>query len=127
MYRGWDVHAYTQDFNETLTEEQKQLFSQPVDSLEVNAMMLEMIDRFPGGNKALNKMWKRYQPSKGGYHDPDLDNLNVIKICEVVWFKVKSLNDNSIYKIFEEILKDIGGTCIQGDSHRLLMLYYALD
>jgi hypothetical protein len=75
---------------------------------------------------ALEKMRQRCLPERGGYEDGSLQNLNVIRLLEAVWTAVCAQKDAGTEKLFFETLDDIGMTCPEGDSHRLLMLLSSL-
>ena len=44
----------------------------------------------------------------------------------MAWQAVKAAHDDSVYAGFAEILRDVGKTCVQGDSHRLLSYWVAI-
>ena len=75
---------------------------------------------------ALAKMRGRCLPERGGYEDGSLQGLNVIRLLEAVWAAVCEQKDAGTEKLFFETLDDIGMTCPEGDSHRLLMLLSSL-
>jgi hypothetical protein len=67
---------------------------------------------------ALQKMQQR--SASTGYEDPHLPGLNVTRLLQWVYARADP-------EVLLETLIEIGGTCVQGDSHRLLMLCAALE
>ena len=56
--------------------------------------------------------------------DPELPKVNSAMILVLIWDQIK--DDTVLCKHFSETLKQIGNTCIQGISHRLIIDYVAL-
>ena len=121
-YRGWDTHAYT-----TLwTAEAERLgFKTPVPVLEWKQLLRDLDAAYPGA-VALRKFAVNFSAATGGYMDAQLGGLNVARLLLEVWALVRRAQDGSVTAGFGEILADIGNTCVQGDSHRLLAYYVAL-
>lgn len=128
--KGWNVHAYSKTYNTFLGKQKNLLDSlkSPIDPNIFNKTLFEITERYKDQKikNVLNKFKSRYNIAIKGYRDPDLHNLNVAFLLYVTWNKVKELNDNSIWELFHECLLDIGMTCLQGDSHRLLNIYSSL-
>ena len=128
MYKGWDVHAYTSILLEIIQNNPEYMFIETI-SQELFDQTLNDITQYVRSNKAqstLNSMKQLYDPILKGYFDPELQNLNIPLLLYHTWNLVKHFNDNSIYNGFDELLTDIGNTCIQGHSHRLLFYYIGL-
>ena len=70
----------------------------------------------------LEKMQSRYNVAQGGYICPDT-HVNVTALLALVWDRVKTLE---VQLDFAEILLEIGNTCVQGDSFRLLFYFDAI-
>jgi hypothetical protein len=56
--------------------------------------------------------------------DPDLCGVNPLAMFVSTWLLVQ--DDPDSIKSMTDILRDVGGTCLQGDTHRLYSLYLAL-
>lgn len=128
-YRGWDVHAYSREYRQ-IAHKVSQHIPRFIDT-DTHTQLIQALKGRYGNNslalQAIDKMAKRYHPQNRGYFDPDLGNLNVTSLLYATWMSVLEANHPSTYKGFGEILSDIGGTCVQGDSHRLLAYYAALE
>jgi len=70
---------------------------------------------------ALNNMVCQYQ-ARSGLLDPQLNDLDVAAILVTCWRYAK---DNDELEQLHESMMEIGGTCRQGQSHRLLFLLLA--
>ena len=126
MYKGWDVHSYTSDFRQVI---QSLEIPAKVDPAANATLIGELKAKYAGKSKALEaiaKMNLRYNADRQGYVDPALSGVNVSGILQKTWETVKGEEDESVFAGFGGILADIGGTCIQGDSHRLLSYWIAL-
>jgi hypothetical protein len=86
-------------------------------------LLTELRQRY-GNKRALQNMQSRFR--HGWIKDPDLPALNSSILLRAVWDKVKEKDDDSMYQHFGETLDTIGGTCIQGVSHRLFLDYVAI-
>jgi len=120
---GYDVHAHTQFMRaKFLTPEYLKLFSGTVDLVPI---IEEIGTKYQNmSHPALINIRNVYR--SGTIVDPDLPGLNIAVVLVAVWHRVKELNDDSAFIHFKETLDEIGGTCIQGISHRLLFDYFAL-
>ena len=74
-------------------------------------------------NMVLKKMDQRkYTP------DNDLFGVMPSGLLALVWYEyIKKIDDPDCYTLFKENLYDMGTTCTQGDSHRLLSILTALE
>lgn len=130
-YKGWDVHAYTPEIRQWFQQYLlPRLHDNGVFLTEWMQLMKELravYQNVPAVHMALNKMQKRYSVQVRGYFDGDLGpGGNVASILKYTWQKVKSMKEPSIVRLFGEILIDIGSTCVQGDSHRLVWFLFGL-
>jgi hypothetical protein len=134
-YRGWDVHQYSPYLRDRLAELGRD-FSKSPDDGEFQAVCSEisqLLDtttepppddaQLSAARLALAKM--RNRAAAGNYVDPDLGGAQVGAILVETWRKVQQADD--VKAVFIETLADIGDTCVQGDSHRLLLLWLALQ
>jgi len=125
-YKGWDVHAYTQEWL-PIVKKHKAVLATPIGEEEFK-MLLEHITKAyaPNNLPALTKMARLYHPKQGGYLDSQFDNINVARLLAETWAAVKHINDSAIFNGFKEILVDVGTHCVQGDSHRLFAYWIAI-
>jgi hypothetical protein len=121
---GWDVHSYTTAWTPAVREFELDLF-QSVTLQDWNTMIHEIEQRF-GHLPATTKLKSRYKDKIGGYLDPKFENVNIARMLELLWKTVCKLDDPSIYAFFEEVMKDVGLHCVQGDSHRIFAALVAL-
>lgn len=130
-YRGWDVHAYTPPVQQWFQQRLRpRLPSEGPLLTEWMAALNEMrhvYGKWPAAMGALIKMNSRYRAQQKGYMDRDLGpGGNVASILLYSWALVKRKKEPSLTRLFGETLSDIGNTCVQGDSHRLIMFLFGL-
>ena len=132
QYKAWDTHAYSQDFRAILAHRGLHFALDPTAEAfdaaiaEIKALLSskwpEEQDRTAQPSwVAVLKMEARQ--AAGNYIDQDLGGEHVGAILVATWQLVREAD---VDELFIETLADIGDTCIQGDSHRLLALYLAL-
>jgi hypothetical protein len=122
-----DVHAYTSDFREAL-QSQISTFAAKVGKQEWDTCMNKLRHKYatvPEIITVVDKFCSRYDEEIGGYWDGDL-SVNVAKVIVSVHNLIEAYDEESIWVLYEQILKDIGTTCIQGDDHRLFSLWIPL-
>jgi len=121
IYNGYNIHNYTKQLLEVVPKYFNDDFKYEVKQDKWNSVMSKISQRF--SNKiALMNIQKNFK--NGKIVDPQVQNINFAIVLISVWNQVK---DNSILcKHFFETLKQIGNTCIQGISHRLMIDYIAL-
>jgi hypothetical protein len=128
QYRGWDVHAHTSDIRMMLHEwgriypgGQKILQeSLPKDYID-DAIVNPIVRLDPSLRPVLQKMARRSQQTGGRvfYADADLDGINIWSVLSLCVLLIRDYPD--LEGLMIEMLRDAAQTCIQGDSHRLLM------
>lgn len=119
-YLGYDIHAYTQQINALVKSMPSDLFNVTVSDAEFLKTLDEMKQRY-GDKPAFANFKNVFQHN--AIIDPQISNINIALVLVRLWNKVNELNEPSTYKHFSETLDQIGHTCIQGVSHRLLMDY----
>ena len=129
-YKGWDVHAYTDlinlqidrylKYNRVIKHAEVRDLLHEIDAYYKDAMVTNVIHKFK------SRCHHIHDTDNYGYNDPDI-HINVMLILDITWKMVKSKNDTSMYDLFKEIMIDIANHCIQGDSHRLIMLLTAME
>ena len=132
-YFGWNVHSYGPAWTKTIQEiraspSPPDMWS-PVDN-DVATHLFEVIaEHYRADQKVfgvLTKMSMRYREDIGGYFDPELAGVNAIRLLMLAWKAVTESDDQSVYDGFREMLHDIGDTCVQGDTFRLFVYWWAL-
>lgn len=130
-YRGWDVHSYTQDVKARLGEIREVLCKKyhppwscrtPFND-DLFYKCLDWCSRNLERSKVdscLSKFKNYWLQTDGGWVDRDLENVNVAWLFTCSVHCCATLKDDSVCRLFQETLEDIGTTCVQGDSHRLL-------
>jgi hypothetical protein len=132
MYKGWDVHAYTQTIIEMLPNLLEKIdnycqFMGYIDRKIPDKSFKDIIDQLSGlfpNNPAITNMVSSYKD--GCIVDPFLPNLNSAIVLEIVWKLLLFMNDSNMYEMMNMVLDDIGGTCVQGISHRLIFEFIYL-
>jgi len=145
-YFGWDAHAYTHLLREhpQLHSFRQQPHNGPIVTLSDAQTLVDTISRTLKDHERTNvsaecvtaiapvlaKMVSRWDASQGGYYDADIGHVNIFALLNAVWSRVLEITDRekdaSLFALFVETLTDASMTCIQGDSHRLALLYIAL-
>ena len=120
MSVGWkdgDVHSWSAAMSEILRREYPGLAgrSDPL-SPETLAEMKAAVP--PGVHHVLDKIKQRE-----AMHDRDLCGVTPAGMLLSVWEQVKG--GRGTPEALGDMLADIGGTCLQGDTHRLFSLYIA--
>jgi hypothetical protein len=120
---GNDVHTYTRYFKELIPSVKPLIGS--VSAHEFLSVVSEL-NTFCTNcscpcHIALTNMIRQYEAQRG-LIDPHLQNLDVSALlvrCS------HYANENDESDLLHEAMMDIGGTCRQGQSHRLLFLFLA--
>ena len=68
----------------------------------------------PAVKTVLAKLTQRY-----AMRDQDLCGISGSGLCVLLWDRIAATNEPEAYVHFAETLEDVGGTCLQGDTHRL--------
>ena len=120
IYLGYDVHAYTHQMNFVAESYQSQ-FQGELSNNEFEMIIQELQEAY--GPK-VTYMNLRQVFRNGSIVDPQVPCINVAIVLKTVWCKVKT-SEQSLKSYFNQTLDDIGMTCIQGISHRLLIDFIA--
>jgi hypothetical protein len=118
FFRGDDVHAYTAELrNQLLLVDRAvlQMWQKSSTIQETTAV----VDKLVGGGYcciALKKIRGHLN-----LFDPEL-GIYVLPLLKTVF----ELVTEDTRAIFKQILDEMGSTCVQGDTHRLLSLFFAL-
>lgn len=136
---SWDVHAHTPTIREAIrsgllykcvAETIGAQHMQPPKDERVNTALgfsrttaALKADEFglslPSIKACLQKFKTRWE--SGSWKDPHLENIDIATLFVVAVGMVQYHDfEPSVEKLFLETLQDIGNTCIQGDSHRLI-------
>lgn len=114
IYLGTDIHAYTQQVNQLNISTQLD----PILDSEFQFILQDMQQVY-GPKEAFSNLKNVY--SRGMISDPEVPHINFALILKQLWSKLRELNEDSAYRHFGETLDQIGMTCIQGVTHRLLI------
>ena len=130
IYVGCDIHAYTKQIC-MVAEKYKEDFSGKVNSDTFECILGEMFAAY-GPKVAYINFRQNYRD--GSIIDPEVPVINVAVLLYKLWNQVKDseknsqgpITESSSFKVhFNQTLDDIGMTCIQGISHRLLIDFVA--
>lgn len=126
-----DVHIYTEEYRQKLKERfaDYALFQSKVSPSLWEQTMTAIKEMFPGNatiEGVVRKYQGRYNEEIGGYRDNDI-SVNVAATIVQLHNLVVRKGDDSITRLYQQILEDIGQTCIQGDSFRTISLWIALQ
>ena len=124
-----DVHAWSRTLQETLQQFYPTLPS-------------DCAGYFSRWDTVMEQMKLRYSPSefsemrgvlekvksRKDLHDRDLAELSPANLFCYLWVQtIYRVDDRDTYRHFYETVKDMGNTCLQGDTHRLFFSYVILD
>jgi hypothetical protein len=126
IYVGRDIHAYTRQVNKA-ADKYKDIFVGQLDVADFETILREMSTSFGVKTAFVNLRNVFYN---GAITDPDVPFINVAILLQKVWNQVKESektdkSSSSFRSHFNQTLDDIGMTCIQGISHRLLIDFVA--
>lgn len=118
IYLGTDIHAYTHQMNQIKPSTQ----SDTISDVEFQSILQDMQQVY-GSKVAFTNLKNVYR--QGFILDPEVPHTNFALILQQLWMKLRELNEDSAYRHFGETLDQIGMTCIQGVTHRLLIDHHA--
>lgn len=131
IYKGWDVHSYTPEsvaFLKALEETSPDVHTflhRPVPPRLLKKLESAWPDTLVGVLRKWHERSDTVAPDALYYKDPDLDGINIWALA-LLTLEASTANSATLEPLFWEMVTDAGTTCIQGDSHRLLMLYISL-
>lgn len=122
-----DVHSWTTEMRNLIKEEFPRLRDQTrIYASEFDTSVAEICQRFKDDilvKQTLDKMVARRNAI-----DTDLFGVVPAGLLALVWIEyVKKIDEPECYTLFQETLHDMGTTCLQGDSFRLLSILVALE
>jgi hypothetical protein len=120
-YHGWDVHSYTELLQQILPE--LHISNDKFPSDQFNSLLGEIEQKYgrsimPCMNNIMNSYYKDERIS-----DPDLPNINFCYILNDLYLNSADVGVKLDDNLLKETLEEIGGTCLQGLTHRLTLLY----
>jgi hypothetical protein len=125
MANNWqnpDVHAHTNEMREVINELYKTLPTQTQHRLsEFDRATIEILKHYEGDIHIINTIQKMI--ARKDVLDSQLSNVSPAGLLSIVWFDI--IKPTSEFDHFRDTLNDMGGTCVQGDSHRLFATYVA--
>jgi len=113
-YRGWDVHAYTNDWA-AKAKEYQQALSVDVPPPDAEDCLKDMKNNGFQIPPLLNQRFSM--------RDESLGNVNIGRLTVEIWKLIKHKKD--LHGLFKEILADMNSTCLEGYSHRLFSIWIA--
>lgn len=122
-----DVHAWTSEMRNLVKAEFPELRDQSrLYATKFDSTVQDIKDMY--GDDVLIKQVMDKMVARRNAIDTDLFGVVPAGLLALVWLEyVKKINDTGCYKLFKENLYDMGTTCVQGDTHRLLSILVALD
>lgn len=128
IYKGTDVHAYTIDIKQRINDLpdvlKGNMKGKAFDDLIKN---LKLTYRSTKTESFFLNIEKSFTNNR--IQDPELPNINFALVLSECWNMIQLLYPEarkSFINFFEETITQIGGTCVQGISHRLLSDYFVL-
>jgi len=128
-WKGYNVHAYTPEYRKWAVShiaELEVIYGSKLESAMFTSILNELSEKY-GHKVTYSNFRNAYDFKTGWITDPELPGLNCAILLRATWEKVKLQKDESLYKHFGETLDQIGTTCLQGVSHRLLQDYWAFS
>jgi len=118
-----DVHYWSRDMMGLVSSEYPSL---PAETSALDARFdnaaSEIAAMYPDVKHVLDKMTRRR-----ACIDHDLGGVKPTGLLAKVWFGyVRRINAPECYALFRDTMMDMGGTCVQGDTHRLFTILVAL-
>ena len=125
-WKNADVHAWSPTMRQLLKDEfprlrdQSRLYAQKFEETVVeikgyygnDPLVVQVMDKMTARKKAI---------------DVDLYGVMPAGLLSLVWIEyVQNINEQECYNFFKDTLIDMGGTCLQGDSHRLFTVLVSL-
>jgi len=122
IYHGNNVHAYTRQIHSLLPHYLQKLVKEKLELTEWEGLVAQLHHHY-GNHKAIMNMRRVFR--NGFIQDPQLPGLNTAVMLLELWKLIKGSEDGR--KHFKETLDWIGGTCIQGVTHRVFIDYVAIS
>ena len=112
-HRGYNVHAYSRLLHNILPS--LNISNEPIDVAELDGLIQNLLTRYSNVvQPCLDKIKSTYF-TNGRICDPDLGAYNIYYVL----LELYNWNND----LLKETLIEIGTTCLQGLTHRLLVLY----
>jgi hypothetical protein len=121
IYIGYNIHNYTSQIVNIIPKFFEDMEYKKVDIKYWNKSLNEIKKKYPN-HIAIKNIERNF--NNGFIKDPEIPKLNFAIILLIIWDNIK--NNDIICNHFLETLNEIGNTCIQGISHRLIIDYIAI-
>jgi len=121
IYSGYNIHNYTKQVISIIPKYFGEVAYSKVNNDKWLLVLSEIEKKIPNG-QSIQNMNRNFH--NGYILDPELPKVNSAMILVLIWDQIK--DDTVLCKHFSETLTQIGNTCIQGISHRLIIDYVAL-
>lgn len=121
IYIGYNIHNYTMQIVNIIPKFFGETAYKKADIKTWNNSLTEIKKRY-SNHIAIKNIERNF--NNGFIKDPEIPNLNSAIVLLIIWDTIK--NNDIMCRHFLETLNEIGNTCIQGISHRLIMDYIAI-
>lgn len=124
MWQNPDVHARTPEVQSVIKSEYERLVPRSIEMLpHFQCAKVDILAAFPGDQQikaCLDKMEARKQVI-----DRDTFGMSPAGLLAATWYDMVVPYGGQDH--FKNTVYDMGLTCVQGDTHRLILTYVALD
>ena len=121
IYIGYNIHNYTSQIVNIIPKFFEKIFYKKANVKTWNKSLTEIKKKY-NNHIAIKNIERNF--NNGFIKDPEIPELNSAIVLLVIWDTIK--NNNIMCHHFLETLNEIGNTCIQGISHRLIIDYIAI-
>jgi hypothetical protein len=121
VYIGCNIHNYTSQLVNILPNFFGKIAYEQVDIKTWNKSLNEIKKKY-SNHIAIKNIERNF--NNCFIKDPAIPNLNTASVLLIIWDTIK--NNDMMCLHFLETLNEIGNTCIQGISHRLIIDYIAI-
>ena len=128
LWKGTNIHLYTPMLQQVLNNGEilsklESQYGRMVTEETFETILKDLTKKY-GSKPTYSNLKTNFK--KGFIRDPELPGLNSAVLLQALWAQLEPSKDASLHQHFNETLNEIGVTCIQGISHRLLMDYLVL-
>lgn len=125
IYTDSNIHSYTKQLLSVIPCYFNDDYKQKMEQETFDNLMSEISNEYKNHKAPIDNIKMNFK--NGFILDPHLPKINFAKVLKVLWEEIKTNQDNKILlSHFSETLKQIGKTCIQGITHRIMIDYIAL-
>jgi len=122
-----DVHSLSQTLQQIMASEYNNLTQRCVECKGSLPTVTKEIQTQYGNDASVKQVLDKIINGKDAV-DPCLSNISPAGLLCLIWTEyIRKYPTTELYQHFKDTLIDMGGTCIQGDTHRLFTSLVALD